>query len=91
MLWLAQIEAHINERAYRNKPLTEVQKAENKVRSKTRARVEHIFGFMENSLNASVIRTIGIVRAKSQIAIMNLTYNICRYTQLKQNKCVSVA
>lgn len=90
LLWLAQIEANINERAYRNKPLTEEQKAENKVRSKTRARVEHIFGFMENSLKASVIRTIGIVRAKSQIAIINLTYNICRYTQLKQNKCVSV-
>jgi IS5 family transposase len=91
LLWLAQIEANINERAYRNKPLTEKQKSENKVRSKTRARVEHIFGFMENSLNASVIRTIGIVRAKSQVAIINLTYNICRYTQLKQNKCVSVA
>lgn len=90
LLWLAQIEANINERAYRNKPLTEDQKAENKIRSKTRARIEHIFGFMENSLKASIIRTIGIVRAKSQIAIMNLTYNICRYTQIKQNKCVSV-
>jgi len=85
------IEANINERAYRNKPLTEDQKAENRVRSKTRARVEHIFGFMSNSLKAGMIRTIGIVRAKSQIAMINLTYNLCRYCQLEKAKGLSMA
>ena len=66
-----------------NKPLTEEQKANNKEKSRTRARVEHLFGFVENSMNGSFIRTIGITRAKAKIGMMNLTYNICRCTQLK--------
>ena len=73
----------INEKGYRNNPLTEEQKANNKEKSKTRARVEHLFGFVENSMNGSFIRTIGITRAKTKIGMMNLTYNICRCTQLK--------
>ena len=73
----------INEKGYRNKPLTDEQKANNKEKSKIRARVEHVFGFIENSMNGSFIRTIGIVRAKAKIAMMNLTYNICRCVQLK--------
>lgn len=85
------MEPRINEKAYKNKPLTEEQKAENRVKSKTRARVEHIFGFMENSLNAGMIRTIGIIRAKSQIALINLTYNIKRYCQLEKANSLSVA
>jgi len=91
MLALKVIEANINERAYKNKPLTEAQKAENRIKSKTRARVEHVFGFMENSLNAGIIRTIGIVRAKSQIAMINLTYNLKRYCQLEKIKNLSMA
>lgn len=73
----------INEKGYRNNPLTEDQKANNKQKSKTRARVEHVFGFVENSMNGSIIRTIGIARAKAKIGLMNLTYNICRCAQLK--------
>ena len=78
----------VNEKGYRNKPLTEQQKANNKEKSKTRARVEHIFGFVENSMNGSFIRTIGIARAKAKIGMMNLTYNICRCTQLKIAVCM---
>jgi len=73
----------INEKGYRNKPLTEEQKANNKEKSRTRARVEHLFGFVENSMHGSIVRTIGIARAKAKIGMINLTYNICRCTQLK--------
>jgi IS5 family transposase len=72
-----------NEKGYRNKPLTDGQKASNKEKSRIRARVEHIFGFVENSMNGSFIRTIGIARAKVKIGMMNLTYNIFRCVQLK--------
>lgn len=78
----------VNEKGYRNKPLTEEQKANNKEKSKTRARVEHIFGFVENSMDGSFIRTIGIARAKAKIGMMNLTYNICRCKQLKIAVCM---
>jgi IS5 family transposase len=71
------------EKGYRNKPLTDEQKASNKEKSRTRARVEHLFGFVENSMNGSFVRTIGLARAKAKIGMMNLTYNICRCVQLK--------
>lgn len=72
----------IHEKGYRNKPLTERQKESNKIKSKTRARVEHIFGFIENSMNGSFIRSIGIKRATAIIGLMNLTYNMFRVIQL---------
>ena len=59
------------------------EKANNKEKSSSRARVEHLFGFVENSMNGSFIRSIGIARAEAKIGMMNLTYNICRCTQLK--------
>lgn len=89
LLLLNEIEANINERAYRNKPLTAEQNAQNRVLSKTRARVEHVFGFMKNSLKAGTIRAIGLVRAKSEVAMINLTYNLCRYCQLHRAMCVN--
>lgn len=79
---------NVHEKGYKNKPLTEEQKARNKEKSSTRVRVEHIFGFVENSMYGSFIRTIGIVRAKAKIGMMNLTYNICRCTQLKIQVCM---
>jgi len=74
----------VNEKGYRNKSLTEVQKKNNKEKSKVRARVEHVFGFIENSMGGSFIRTIGMVRAKAIIGLMNLTYNMFRYIQLQK-------
>ena len=74
----------INEKGYRNNPLTEEQKAGNKEKSRTRARVVRLAdGFVENSMNGSFIRTIGIARAKAKIGMINLIYNICRCVQLK--------
>src|SRR3990167_2450319 len=53
---------------------------ENSRRSKIRKRVEHVFGFMQNSMGGKFIRTIA--RANVKIGLMNLVYNICRYEQL---------
>lgn len=77
-----EMKNHIHEKGYRNHPLTQEQKENNKIKSKTRARVEHIFGFIENSMNGSFIRSIGIKRATTIIGLMNLTYNIFRAIQL---------
>jgi IS5 family transposase len=55
---------------------------ENQRRSKIRKRVEHIFGFMQNSMGGKFIRTIGLIRAIGKISLMNITYNICRFEQL---------
>lgn len=74
------IENLIHEKGYRNQPLNETQKANNKAKSKIRCRIEHIFGFMTNSMNGIFIRTIGIKSAEFQIGLSNLVYNLCRYT-----------
>lgn len=37
----------VHEKGYRNKSLTDEQKATNTKKPKTRARVEHVFGFMD--------------------------------------------
>ena len=72
----------IHEKGYKNKPLTVAQKAENKVKSKTRVRIEHVFGFMENSMGAMSLKSIGIKRIESSIGMMNLVYNMFRKLQL---------
>ena len=72
----------VHEKGYRNNPLTEQQKANNTIKSKTRARVEHVFGFMEQSMNGLVLRSVGIKRAKGIIGLINFTYNLFRYEQV---------
>jgi IS5 family transposase len=75
-------ESKIMEKGVRNRPLTKTQSKRNTKRSKTRVRVEHIFGFMTNSMNGMFIRSIGILRAKTAIGMKNLTYNLFRLMQL---------
>ena len=70
------------EKGVRNRPLTDEQKANNREKSRIRARVEHIFGFMEMSMNGMYINCIGIKRATATIGLMNLTYNMFRKIQL---------
>lgn len=60
---------------------------ENSRRAKIRKRVEHVFGFMENSMGRKFIRTIGILRANTKIGLMNLVYNFCRYEQITRLGC----
>lgn len=74
----------IHEKGARNKPLNENQLANNKVKSKTRVRVEHIFGFMENSMNGMGMRYIGIKRIEASVGMQNLVYNMFRKIQLQQ-------
>ncbi len=76
----------VHEKGYRNKPLTEEQKASNTKKSKIRARVEHVFGFMEQSMKGLVLKSVGMVRATGIIGLINLTYNLFRYEQIKRLK-----
>ena len=75
---------HINEKGCRNRPLTDAQKANNREKSRVRARVEHVFGHMSVSMNALTLRCIGIARAESNIVLRNLAYNLSRYTTLRR-------
>ena len=77
-----QIKPQIIERAYKGKPLTDEQKENNRIKSKVRSRVEHIYGFVTNSMNDFYIQSIGFQRARGVIGLINLVYNMCRYEQI---------
>jgi len=86
-----ECESFVHEKGYRGNPLTKEQKASNNKKSKIRARVEHIFGFMTNSMNnALYMRSIGIKRIKESIGLLNLTYNLFRLEQLIRLKKVKI-
>lgn len=78
----AHIPSQVHERAYKDKPLTEEQKALNKEKSRVRVRVEHVFG-SQALMGMHFIRSIGIERARIGISLCNLTYNMVRYLQLE--------
>jgi IS5 family transposase len=89
----AEIEQRLKEKGYRsrihrrgarNRPLSEAQEAANKMRSRVRARVEHVFGHQENSMGRKIVRSIGMARARFKIGMMNLGYNIRRLVQLER-------
>ncbi len=80
----------IIERAFRDNPLTNKQKENNRIKSKTRCRVEHAFGFVTNSMNDFKIRSIGLRKAKGIIGLVNLVYNMCRYEQIIRLNLLSI-
>lgn len=70
-------------KGYKNNPLTEQVMATNREKSRIRSRVEHVFGFMETSMNGMSLYAIGMKRVEGIVGLMNLTYNMFRKIQLK--------
>ena len=59
----------ICEKGYKNHPLTDGQKKSNREKSHTRCLIEHVFGFVEGAMNGSLVRSIGMIRAKAATAL----------------------
>lgn len=74
----------IHERASRNHPLSEEAKERNRVRSKKRGRVEHVFATMKYNMKCGVLRCVGLARAKMQICMLCLVYNMKRFAFLNR-------
>jgi len=70
-------------KGYKNNPLTEQEIATNREKSRVRSRVEHVFGFMEGSMNGMNLYAIGIKRVEGLVGLMNLTYNMFRKIQIQ--------
>jgi len=77
-----KLKSHIHRKGKRGKPLTEQAKGSNRTKSTVRVRVEHIFGAQANDMGGTLVRTIGLVRAKAAIGMKNLAYNMRRLGQL---------
>ena len=76
--------SRIHRKGRRNKSLTKREEQGNNTRSKVRVRVEHIFGAQRNDMGGTLVRSIGLVRAKARIGLKNLSYNMRRLVQLER-------
>ena len=72
------------EKGVRNRPLSDEQKAGNREKSRTRRRVEHLFGAMKSRARDEIMRCIG--RARYQIGMRNRVYDVSRYVFLMRTR-----
>ena len=79
----AGYESRIQEKGSRHHPLDTAAKERNRERSKTRAKVEHVFGQMEVVMGGKLTRCIGLARAQAWWCLRNLVFNFLRFTQHK--------
>ena len=79
-----KLKSHIHRKGNRGKSLTEQAGRANRTKSTVRVRVEHIFGAQANDMGGTLVRTIGLVRAKAKIGMKNLAYNMRRLCQLRR-------
>lgn len=77
------LRSRIHRKGYRNRPLHDWEKAGNRRRSRFRARVEHVFGAQHNDMGGTLLRSIGLVRARARIGLKNLAYNMRRLVHLQ--------
>ena len=83
-LTAATLTCHIHRKGKRGKPLSEQAKGSNRTKSSERVRVEHIFGAQANDMGGTLVRTIGMLRAKAKIGMKNLACNMRRLVQLRR-------
>lgn len=88
---LSVIRERVSKGSSETRHLTSAQEERNTLKSKIRSKVEHVFGFMTNSMNNGLnLKAIGKKRIDSLIALLNLTYNLFRYEQLVRLQKVPV-
>lgn len=74
---------HIQRKGTRNRPLSACQQRRNQRIAKTRARVEHVFGAIEQ-MGGKLIRSIGQARANFAMTMMAACYNLKRLVYLRK-------
>jgi IS5 family transposase len=75
------VESYIHTKACRGRKLSAAQRDINKDKSRIRARVEHVYGWMFRK-GKLIIRSIGMARAQRCIGMANLVYNMDRFAFL---------
>jgi IS5 family transposase len=83
------LKSRIQRRGCRARPLGARDRQVNRTRSKVRARVEHVFGAQSNDMGGTLVRSIGLVRAKARIGLKNLAYNLRRLVYLERTTLVA--
>ena len=87
----SQMENRTHEKAYWNKKLTKKQIKKNTVKSKTCARIEHVFGYQWMNFSAGqLIRLIGIDRCALANGLRNIIYNFFRAIFIIKSKELAI-
>jgi IS5 family transposase len=73
------VDLRVCARAYRNKPLSDSDKLQNREVACVRCRVEYVFGYMVRFLGGLTCRVHGLVRVTREVCCLNLAYNLKRY------------
>lgn len=73
---------HLQRKGCRNRALSAREKQGNTTRSKTRSRVEHVFGVQAQRMGTPILRCVGKVGARYRIGLRNLACNLDRYALL---------
>jgi len=73
----------VHRKGKRGKSLSARAKKANTKKSKVRCRVEHVFG-SQSDLRKKAIRSIGLMRARTEIGMMNMVYNMRRFCFLER-------
>ena len=61
----------MNKKGARYLKMTRHQRVANRIKSKVRARVEHVFGAMRNRPGGLTVRSIGLMRSTADITLQN--------------------
>lgn len=69
------LETHFNEGAFRNNPLTHLQKEQNRIKSITRAKVEHPFAWIKNRYMYTKVRYRGLRKNAMDWFLIAAIYN----------------
>ena len=75
--------SRIHRRGYRNRPLHDGEQAGNQRRCRFRTRVEPVFGAQQGDMGGTLVRRIGLVRARTRIGLENLAYTMRRLVHLQ--------
>ncbi len=76
---------HVCKKGFRGKLLTAFQEKCNAKKSRTKCRIEHVFGWVKGN-HELFVRTIGKARAKAKILASFLTYNMFRMVAITRPK-----
>ncbi len=85
------LRSHIQTKGYRGTPLSAPQRLRNRRCARIRSRVEHVFGHQVTAMGGTLIRTIGLVRARAKVGLKNLVYNFQRVVFLSASRRWQVA
>lgn len=88
--WLSQrgIENRMLKRAYRNRPLTKVEREFNRIHSGVRSTVERVFGVLKQHYGMGKARYLGLGRNRTRVMLMSMAYNLKRGCSIQQASCV---